>query len=264
MNKTKNYFRLSDELHPNTLRIQLNPRIIPRSCDPQQQLVQRSIFVPPLTKSRRTRVRDLRIANHAIASAGTFTHYVGILQDRIHYGLLPGHCSLFWGKSPHVAAARSRTPDLCLMKDYNPWTEKDHIVMDSSFPNSYNLNFGESQDYQNTQYFENSHFFSNPNQDSVTTNLQISQNTETQSRGNKWDVAEDIALMYAWSIVSQNRKHGKNKRKESLWAQVKVLYIQAQQENPEKNGNSTKDQIKGCYNRLSDNASKWVGAYVII
>ncbi|KAL4564314.1 hypothetical protein LXL04_028374 [Taraxacum kok-saghyz] len=92
-------------------------------------------------------------------------------------------------------------------------------------------------------------------------NLQTSQNTETQSRDNKWDVAEDIALMSAWSIVSQNRKHGKNQRKESLWAQVKVLYVQAQQENPKNIGNMNKDQMKGHYNRHSDNASKWVGAY---
>ncbi|KAL4564888.1 hypothetical protein LXL04_028964 [Taraxacum kok-saghyz] len=91
-------------------------------------------------------------------------------------------------------------------------------------------------------------FFPNPNQYYVTANLQASQNIETQSQGNNWDVAEDIALKFAGSI-------------ESLWAQVKALYVQTQQENTEKIGNRNKYQMKGCYNRLSDNASKWVGAY---
>ncbi|KAL4578056.1 hypothetical protein LXL04_014171 [Taraxacum kok-saghyz] len=50
---------------------------------------------------------------------------------------------------------------------------------------SYNLNFDESQDYQNTQYYENLQLFTNPNQEFVAANLQTSQNTETQSRGNK-------------------------------------------------------------------------------
>ncbi|KAL4590816.1 hypothetical protein LXL04_003759 [Taraxacum kok-saghyz] len=84
----------------------------------EQQLVQRSIFVPPRTKSRRTRVRDLRRANYAIASTGTFTHARGHIAGPDP--LWPLTWPLFWGKSPHVAAARSRTPELCPMKDYNP------------------------------------------------------------------------------------------------------------------------------------------------
>ncbi|KAL4555432.1 hypothetical protein LXL04_038051 [Taraxacum kok-saghyz] len=68
----------------------------------KQQLVQQSIVG----------------ANHAIASTGTFTHARGHIAGPDP--LWPLTWPLFWGKSPHVAAARSRTPDLCLMKDYNP------------------------------------------------------------------------------------------------------------------------------------------------
>ncbi|KAL4582785.1 hypothetical protein LXL04_007344 [Taraxacum kok-saghyz] len=53
-----------------------------------------------------------------LASASTFTHHVGFLA--VHGSTRPLTWSLIWGKSPHVAAARSRTPDLCPMKDYNP------------------------------------------------------------------------------------------------------------------------------------------------
>ncbi|KAI3778280.1 hypothetical protein L2E82_07461 [Cichorium intybus] len=133
--------------------------------------------------------------------------------------------------------------------------------MDPSFPNSFNLNFDGSQNYPNTQYFDNYEFFSNPNEVRTTENLQTSQNTEKQPRGNKWDVAEDIALMSAWCIASGNSSRGKNQKKTSLWARVKELYAEAQAENPGKIGNRNEDAMRGRCKRLSKNAQKWVGAY---
>ncbi|KAL4575463.1 hypothetical protein LXL04_022307 [Taraxacum kok-saghyz] len=133
--------------------------------------------------------------------------------------------------------------------------------MNPSFPYSFNLNFGDSQNYSNTQDFENSQFFSNPKEVSVTQNLQPSQNTEKQSRGNKWDVSEDIALMSAWCFASQNRVCGKIQKKESLWAQVRKLYAEAQAENPGQIGDRNDDQMRGRCKRLSESAQKWVGAY---
>ncbi|KAD3641022.1 hypothetical protein E3N88_30245 [Mikania micrantha] len=131
--------------------------------------------------------------------------------------------------------------------------------MDPSFPNFF-LNLGNSQEYPNTQYFENSQFFLNPSQVHVTESSQALQNTDKQARTNKWDAAEDVALMSAWCLVSTNRVHGKNQKKTSLWAEVKKLYDETQAENPEKLDRRNEDQMKGRFKRLNQNAQKWVSA----
>ena len=56
-------------------------------------------------------------------------------------------------------------------------------------------------------------YFSNPNQFSVTENVQSSQNTKKQPRGDKWDANEDVALMSAYCIVREDEICGKNKKK---------------------------------------------------
>nr|KAJ0220594.1 hypothetical protein LSAT_V11C200072940 [Lactuca sativa] len=99
-------------------------------------------------------------------------------------------------------------------------------------------------------------FFSNPNQNPVTNNLQTSQNTEKQPRGNKWDAAEDVALMLAWCFATW-----KKQKKTSLWAQIKQLYDAARVENSEKLNSKNEDQMRGRFKRLSENAQKWVGVY---
>lgn len=100
-------------------------------------------------------------------------------------------------------------------------------------------------------------FLSIPNQTSVTTNFHNLQNTETQPRSNKWNVGEDIILTSSRRIASQNRVRDKKQKNESLWARVKALYGQAHVENLGKIGNKKNmDQMRGCYNRLSENAQK--------
>ncbi|KAF5809370.1 hypothetical protein HanXRQr2_Chr04g0156351 [Helianthus annuus] len=80
--------------------------------------------------------------------------------------------------------------------------------MDPPYSNFY-LNLGDSEDYSNTQYYQNSLLFSNSSQVPVTENLPTTQNTEKQPRGTKWDVAEDVALMLAWCLASENSVNGK-------------------------------------------------------
>ncbi|MFS7952537.1 hypothetical protein Hanom_Chr07g00608081 [Helianthus anomalus] len=80
--------------------------------------------------------------------------------------------------------------------------------MDPLYSNFY-LNLGDSKDYSNTQYYQKSPLFSNSSQVLVTENLRTSQNTEKQPRGTKWDVAEDVALMSAWCLASENSVNGK-------------------------------------------------------
>ncbi|KAF5809369.1 hypothetical protein HanXRQr2_Chr04g0156341 [Helianthus annuus] len=80
--------------------------------------------------------------------------------------------------------------------------------MDPPYSNFY-LNLRDSEEYSNTQYYQNSPLFSNLRQVPVTENLQTSQNTEKQPRGTKWDVAEDVALMSAWCLASENSVNGK-------------------------------------------------------
>lgn len=131
--------------------------------------------------------------------------------------------------------------------------------MNPSYPN-FCLNLGDSEDYPSTQYYQNSPSFES--QVLVTENVQTSQNTENQSRGgSKWDVAEDIALMSAWCITSENSIIGKNRKISNLWAQVKKLYDAAQAENPEKLSVRNEAQMKGRFKRLSENGQKWVAAY---
>ncbi|CAI9295643.1 unnamed protein product [Lactuca saligna] len=133
--------------------------------------------------------------------------------------------------------------------------------MDGEFP-KFHINFGDSQNRSNAQYFENSSFFSNPNQNPVTNNLQTSQNTEKQPRGNNWDAAEDVAIMSAWCFTSEDKERGKNqKKKASLWAQIKQLYDAARVENTEKLNSRNEDQTRGRFKRLSENAQKWVDVY---
>ncbi|KAL8233564.1 hypothetical protein R6Q59_019664 [Mikania micrantha] len=80
----------------------------------------------------------------------------------------------------------------------------------------------------------------------VTEELQTSQNTENHSRGaSKWDVAEDVALISAWCITSENNIVGKNRKISNLWAQVKKMYDAAQAENPEKLSVINEAQMKG-------------------
>ncbi|CAH1451651.1 unnamed protein product [Lactuca virosa] len=123
------------------------------------------------------------------------------------------------------------------------------------------LNLDDSQDYQNFQSYETSQFFANPNQFPITENVQTSQNTGKNPRGDKWDVDEDIALMSAYCIVSEDERRGKNQKKTSIWAQVKELYDANQAENPRKIGNRNIAQMKGRYKRLNESAGKWVGVY---
>ncbi|KAD4982163.1 hypothetical protein E3N88_18834 [Mikania micrantha] len=133
--------------------------------------------------------------------------------------------------------------------------------MNHSFPN-FCLNLGDSEDYPNTQYYQNSSFFPNASEVLVTEDLQTSQNTENHSRGaSKWDVAEDVALMSAWCITSENSIVGKNRKISNLWAQVKKMYDTAQAENPEKLSVRNEAQMKGRFKRLSENGQKWVAAY---
>ncbi|CAI9295333.1 unnamed protein product [Lactuca saligna] len=76
-------------------------------------------------------------------------------------------------------------------------------------------------------------------------------------RGDKWDADEDIVLMSAYCIVSENERRGKNQKKTSIWAQVKELYDANQVENPGKLGNRNIAQMKGRYKRLNESAGKW-------
>ncbi|KAL8235516.1 hypothetical protein R6Q59_016597 [Mikania micrantha] len=103
-------------------------------------------------------------------------------------------------------------------------------------------------------------FFSNPSQLPFTQNPHMSQSTEKQTRTTKWDAAEDIALMSAWVMVSGDRINGKNKKKTSLWAEVKMIYDATRAENPEKLGERNVEQMKGRFCRLNENANKWVAA----
>ncbi|XP_076950640.1 glutathione S-transferase T2-like [Bidens hawaiensis] len=128
------------------------------------------------------------------------------------------------------------------------------------FPNSY-TDLGNSENYHNNQYYENSSFFPNPSQLPFTQNPQTSQNTEKQTKTAKWEAAEDVALMSAYCIASVDSIHGKNKKKPSLWAEVKKMYDAAQAENPEQLGERNVDQMKGRFSRLNETVGKWVAAY---
>ncbi|XP_023735357.1 uncharacterized protein LOC111883254 [Lactuca sativa] len=123
------------------------------------------------------------------------------------------------------------------------------------------LNLNDSQDYQNFQSYETSQFFANPNQFPINENVQTSQNTRKNPRGDKWDADEDIALMSAYCIVSEDERRGKKQKKTSIWAQVKELYDANQAENLGKIGNRNISQMKGRYKRLNESVSKWVGVY---
>ncbi|CAH1434347.1 unnamed protein product [Lactuca virosa] len=116
-----------------------------------------------------------------------------------------------------------------------------------------------SQYYQNFQSYETSQFFANPNQFPITENAQTSQNTRKNPRGDKWDADEDIALMSAYCIVSEDERRGKNQKKTSIWARVKDLYDANQAENPGKLGNRNIAQMKVRYKQLNERVGKWVG-----
>nr|GFC56644.1 hypothetical protein [Tanacetum cinerariifolium] len=74
----------------------------------------------------------------------------------------------------------------------------------------------DSADYPNTQYHDNSRFFSNSSQVPVTQSPHSSQNTHDESRTSKWEAAEDVALMSAYVMVSEDATRGKNQKRESL------------------------------------------------
>nr|XP_043632222.1 glutathione S-transferase T3-like [Erigeron canadensis]XP_043632223.1 glutathione S-transferase T3-like [Erigeron canadensis]XP_043632224.1 glutathione S-transferase T3-like [Erigeron canadensis] len=112
-----------------------------------------------------------------------------------------------------------------------------------------------------SQYYQNSLFSSNPSLISFSQNPQTSQNTEKQPRINKWDVAEDVALMSAWCMISADCIGGKNHKIRSLWTEVKKLYDAAREENPKKLGDRNIDQMKGRFKRLNENVGQWVAAY---
>ncbi|XP_076915536.1 uncharacterized protein LOC143574921 [Bidens hawaiensis] len=67
--------------------------------------------------------------------------------------------------------------------------------------------------------------------------------------------------MSAYCIASVDSIHGKNKKKPSLWAEVKKMYDAAQAENPEQLGERNVDQMKGRFSRLNETAGKWVDSY---
>ncbi|XP_076902016.1 glutathione S-transferase T3-like [Bidens hawaiensis] len=73
-----------------------------------------------------------------------------------------------------------------------------------------------------------------------------------------WDVAEDVALMSSWCIVSEDKICGKNQKFTIIWAKVKKLYDEAQAESPEKIGKRNIQQMKGRYKRLCQSVHKWV------
>ncbi|KAL8199352.1 hypothetical protein R6Q57_012920 [Mikania cordata] len=98
-------------------------------------------------------------------------------------------------------------------------------------------------------------FFPNANEVLVTEDLQFSQNTENHSRGaSKWNVAEDVALMSAWCITSENNIVGKNRKISNLRGHEKKMYDADQAENPEKLSVRNETQMKGRFKRLSENA----------
>nr|KAJ0205358.1 hypothetical protein LSAT_V11C500278470 [Lactuca sativa] len=82
-------------------------------------------------------------------------------------------------------------------------------LFDTMDPN-FVLNLDGPQDYQNFQGYESSQIFPNLNQ------------FPKNPRGDKWDADEDITLMSAYCIVSEYKRHGKNQKKTSIWAQVGV------------------------------------------
>jgi hypothetical protein len=131
--------------------------------------------------------------------------------------------------------------------------------MNPSFSNIFNL--GDSAEYPNTQYYDNSQFFSNSSQLPVTESPHTSQDTQNESRTNKWEVAEDVALMSAWCMVSEDATRGKNQKKEALWARVKAYYDATRAENPGKLGMRNENQMKGRFTRLNQNGQKWIAAY---
>lgn len=134
--------------------------------------------------------------------------------------------------------------------------------MDPSFPNI-DINLDDSQNYPNFQNYESSDFFSNLNQFEGTKNIQNSQNTGKLPRGDKWDTDEDVALMSAWVMASEDSIRGKNQKSPSLWGRVKQIYDASQMENPnpKRFGNRNIAQMKGRWKRLNESVQKWVAAY---
>ncbi|KAL8216085.1 hypothetical protein R6Q57_022922 [Mikania cordata] len=112
-------------------------------------------------------------------------------------------------------------------------------------------NLDNSENYKNTQNYENPSFFSNPSQLHFNQNPHTSQSTKKQTR-TKWDVAEDVALMSVWCMASEDRINGKNKKKTSLWAEVKKMYDEARAENPEMLGERNVEQMKGRFAQLNE------------
>nr|GEU64456.1 hypothetical protein [Tanacetum cinerariifolium] len=102
--------------------------------------------------------------------------------------------------------------------------------MNHSFSNTFNLE--DSADYPNTEYHDNSQFFSNSSQVPVTQSPHSSQNTHDESRTSKWEAAEDVALMSAYVMVSEDATRGKNQKRESLWARVKKCMMKLEQKIP--------------------------------
>nr|GEW25084.1 hypothetical protein [Tanacetum cinerariifolium] len=52
----------------------------------------------------------------------------------------------------------------------------------------------------------------------------------------KWEAAEDVALMSAYVMVSEDATRSKNQKRESLWARVRKCYDETRAENPERLG----------------------------
>ncbi|KAL8248129.1 hypothetical protein R6Q59_004997 [Mikania micrantha] len=117
-------------------------------------------------------------------------------------------------------------------------------------------NLDNSENYENSQHHQNLLFFSNPSQLPFTQNPHTLQSTEKQTRTTKWDAAEDVALMSAWVMVSGDIINGKNKKKTSLWAEVKMIYDATRAENPENLGERNVEQMKARFCRLNENANK--------
>lgn len=135
-------------------------------------------------------------------------------------------------------------------------------------------NIPDSPDQQNSSFFQNSQFSPNLTQIPTSAELPASQNISRNlfqdvqhpnknQKGAKnvvWCVKEDVALMSAWVIVSEDNIRGKNQKGDTMWSRVSKLYHTTQAEYPNELNPRNIDSLKGRWKRLNENANKWVAA----
>ena len=76
-----------------------------------------------------------------------------------------------------------------------------------------------------------------------------------------WKEEEDEALMSAWGIVSTNAILGKNQQEQIRWGNVLALFKKSREGNEADIHDRSQEGLRGRFNIISKNASKWVGYY---